>query len=183
MQEQMNQNNRDFQQSQSAPQLFDDVSRQQAVMVENTNPKRIIKEIILRLRGVVERPDGTIFKVSKAKMNDAGIENISYLLESYVNQNVILSHLEEQEIRNLILSLSDDLVDSLALNKKTWGIENSTDLDDISNSILINVYMCFKRALGQNEKNFLSKISIENISAGNRMPSMKKDSFWSKFKI
>jgi hypothetical protein len=43
--------------------------------------------------------------------------------------------------------------------------------------------MSLKRALGQNEKNFLSKISIENISGGMRLPQMKKESFWSKFKI
>jgi hypothetical protein len=183
MQNYLQQNQLDAQQSQNAPQLYESFQQNQAILVEQTNPNKIVNDILLRLRGVEKRPDGTIVRVSRPKVNNVGLENISFILKSQINQNIILSHLEEQEVRNLILSLSDDLVDALALNWREWGIKNKTDLDDINNCILVNIYMALKRALMQGEKNWLGKISIENISAGNRMPSMKKDSFWSKFKI
>jgi len=183
MQNQLQQNQIEAQQNMAAPQLYEQVQQQQAIMVEQTNPKRVIEDIMLRLRGVVKKPDGTEVQVSRPKMNKIGLENISYLLESFINQNVILSHLEETDVVRLMGVLSNDLVDSLALNWREWGITNKTDLDDINNSILLNVYMALKRALGQGEKNWLGKISIEQISGGQRLPKMKKESFWSKFTL
>lgn len=183
MQDAIQQGMYERQQSVSAPQLAEEMQRQQAVLVEQTNPKKIVEDVMLRLRGVERKGDGTLFAVATPKMNKIGLERIWFILESHINQNVILSHLEEEEIRHIILSLSDDLVDCLALNWRSFGIRDKTDLDDINNSVLCNIYFALKRAEGQNEKNWLGKISIENISAGNRFPSMKKESFWSKFKI
>lgn len=183
MQDSLQQGMYERQQAMSAPQLAEEMQRQQAVLVEQTNPKKIVEEIMLRLRGVERKMDGTLVQIAEPKMNRIGLERIGFILQGHINQNVILSHLEEKEIRNIILSLSDDLVDCLALNWRNFGIKDKTDLDDINNSVLCNIYFALKRAEGQNEKNWLGKISIENISAGNRFPPMKKDSFWSKFKI
>ena len=62
------------------------------------------------------------------------------------------------------------------------GIEKRTDLDTINNSILVNIYLSLKRAEHQGEKNWLKGITQENVSAGSRLPSFKKESFWSKFR-
>lgn len=183
MQNAMQQKQYENQQSINAPQLYEEMQRQQAVLVEQTNPKKIVEDIMLRLRGVERKPDGTIVRVAEAKMNEYGLGRIWFILESHINQNVILSHLDSEQIAPLMDVLSNDLVDSLSLNWRDFGIKNKTDLDDINNSILMNIYLALKRAEGQNEKNWLGKISIENISPGLRIPSMKKDSFWSKFKI
>ena len=40
-----------------------------------------------------------------------------------------------------------------------------------------------KRAEGQNEKNWLGKISIENISGSPRVPIQKREGWLSKFKL
>ena len=183
MQNAMQQKQYENQQSINAPQLYEEMQRQQAVLVEQTNPKRIVEDVMLRFRGVERKPDGTIVRVAESKMNEYGLGRIWFILESHINQNVILSHLDSEQIAPLMNVLSDDLVDSLSLNWRDFGIKNKTDLDDINNSILMNIYLALKRAEGQNEKNWLGKISIENISPGLRVPSMKKDSFWSKFKI
>ena len=58
-----------------------------------------------------------------------------------------------------------------------------TDLDTINDAVLVNIYLALKRVQGQNEKNWLSKISIENISGSSRMPMKKKESFWDKFRV
>jgi len=171
------------QQSAYAPQLYEQVQQQQAILVDQTNPKKIIKEITLRLRGMTENPDGTLTSIADPKLNKKGIDAVWFILDSHINQNVILSHLEAFEIRNIMESLQNDIVDSLSLNCKEYGIKNKTDLDDINNSILINIYLALKRAEGQNEKNWLSKISVENISGGYKLPSVKKEGFWNKFKL
>ena len=127
--------------------------------------------------------DGTEAEVSEPKLNKLGLGKIWFILESHINQNIILSHLDRDEIGKIMMGLSEDLVDNLALNCKNYGIIDKTDLDDINDSILMNVYASLKRAEGQNEKNWLSKISIENISGAPQMMGRKKEGFWSKFKL
>jgi hypothetical protein len=171
------------QQSAYAPQMFEQMQQSQAILVETTNPSKIVDSIMLRLRGLQRLPDGTEIKIAEPKVNKIGYEKIWFILDSHINQNIILSHLEEQNVSNIITSLGKDLVHVLTLNWKEWGIKDKNDLDAINNSILVNVFMALKRAEGQNEKNWLGKISLEHISGMPRLPQMKKDSFWSKFKL
>ena len=70
-----------------------------------------------------------------------------------------------------------NLVKSFSLNWKKYGIKDKTDLDTINNSILVNIFLALKRAEGQGEKNWLSKISVENISNVPRLPKAQKESF------
>jgi len=174
------------QSAQVAPQMFEQVQQAQAVLVEQTNPKKVIENIVLLLQGLRKLPGGKtekLSKYSKPKMNEKGIEKIAFILASHINQNVILSHLDSNQIGNIMKSVSEDLVDNLALNWKEYGIIDKTDLDDINNSVLVNIYMALKRAEGQNEKNWLGKISIEQISGMPRMPKQNKEGFWKKFRI
>lgn len=166
-----------------APQLHEQLQQTQAVLVEQTNPRKVVKEIILRLQGLEEMPDGTIRKWGEPIMNQQGVEKIKYLLESYINQNTILSHLDENQIRKIIITVGNDLVDDLTLNWKLYGIINKNDLDTINDTILINIYNALNRALGQNEKNWLGKITMETLTSGSRIQPPKKEGFWSKLKL
>ncbi len=183
MQEQLNQQQLDAQGMAYAPQLQEQVQQAQAVLVEQTNPKKVVELIMLRLQGKEKKPDGTVVLIATPKMNKEGIDNVWFILDSHINQNVILSHLQLREIQKIMESLSEDLVDDLALNWKRYGVEKKTDLDTINNSIMVNIYLALKRAEGQNEKNWLSKISVEQISGGRGIVAPKKESFWSKFRV
>lgn len=170
-------------QNANAPRMVEEFQQSQAVLVEQTNPKKVVRDIMLRLQGKMRVADGSEVEVSEPKLNKLGLGKIWFILESHINQNIILSHLDRDEIGKIMMGLSEDLVDNLALNCKNYGIIDKTDLDDINDSILMNVYASLKRAEGQNEKNWLSKISIENISGAPRMMGRKKEGFWSKFKL
>jgi len=183
MQEQLQGQQLDSQNIMYAPQMQEQVQQNQAVLVEQTNPKKIVEKIMLRLQGLKKDSQDRLIKVAEPKMNKEGIDNVWFILDSHINQNVILSHVDIKEIRSIMEVLQEDLVDDLALNWKRYGIEKKTDLDVINNSILVNVYLALKRAEGQNEKNWLGKISVEQISGRTGMIAPKKDSFWSKFKI
>ena len=166
-----------------APQLHEQVQQAQAVLVEQTNPKKVVESIMLRLRGLRKNPDGTETKIGEGKMNEIGIKEIWFKLDSFINQNVILSHLDKKEISNIMDALSKSLVLDLQLNWKLYGITKKTDLDAINDTVLLNIYMALKRAEGQGEKNWLGKISVEQISGAPRFPSAKKENFWSKFRL
>ena len=166
-----------------APQMMEQVQQSQAVLVEQTNPNKIVEAIMLRLRGRRKMDDGTEEEMGKPKMNEKGVEAMWFILDSHINQNIILSRLEPEQIGKIMDYLQMDLVDKLSLNMKEYGITDKTDLDDINNSVLVNIFMALKRAEGQNEKNWLSKISVEQITNAPRMPGKKSEGFWSKFKI
>jgi hypothetical protein len=183
MQEALQSQQIDAQSAMYAPQMMEQVQQSQAVLVEQTNPKKIVEKIMLRLQGKDQDSEGRLIQVAQPKMNKEGIDNIWFILDSHINQNIILSNVEIEEIRSLMDTLQEDLVDDLSLNWKRYGIEKKTDLDVINDSILINIYLALKRAQGQNEKNWLGKISVEQISGRGGMLSPKKESFWSKFKI
>lgn len=166
-----------------APQMAEQVQQTQAVLVEQTNPKKIVENIMLRLRGKRKLDNGSEEKIGEPKMNEKGIEAIWFILDSHINQNIIYSRLDIHQISQIMESISDDLVDDLALNWKRYEIKNKTDLDVINNSILVNIYLALKRAEGQNEKNWVGKISIENISGGGSIQKPKSEGFWSKFRL
>jgi len=167
----------------NAPMLQEQMHQSQSALVKQTDPKKIVKEIMLRLQGKEEKQDGTCIQIAEPKLNKDGIDNIWFILDSHINQNVILSHLNDKEIPKIMESLQSDVVDDLTLNWKSYGIKKKTDLDTINNSILINIFLALKRAEGQNEKNWLGKVSIENISNVGRMNPPKKGGFWSNFRL
>ena len=171
------------QQLPSMPQLHEQMQQNQAILVAQTDPKKIIKEIILRLEGKEELNDGSIIKVGDPLINEIGIRKIKFILDSHINDNVRLSHLERHDISRRMEILGSDLVDNLTLNNKLYGIKNKTDLDDINNAVLCNIFDVLKRAEGQGEKNWLGKISVEQISGGQRIAPPKKGGVWEKFKL
>lgn len=183
MQNALQQQQIDAQQMAYMPQLHEQAQQNQAVLVAQTDPKRVVKEIVLRLKGLEEKPDGSLIQVSQPKMNKEGIDNVIFMLDSHINDNIRLSHLTNDEIGHIMDSLQEDLVDDLTLNWRHYGIKRKTDLDSINNSILINVFNILKRAEGQNEKNWLGKISWENISGMQRLPQPKKESWLNKFRL
>jgi hypothetical protein len=165
------------------PQMYEQMQQNQAILVEQTDPKKVVKTIIMRLQGREERPDGTIVQWGKPKMNRAGIENFKYILDSFINQNTIFTHLDDKQISKIIIEVADMITDDLTLNWKAYGIINKTDLDTIHDTVIINIFNSLNRALGQNEKNWIKSFTVENVSNAPRLQSPKKEGFLSKFKL
>ncbi len=166
-----------------APQLRENMQQAQAVIIEQTNPKKHIKDIILYLQGL-EEIDGKVIRWGKPMMNETGIEHMKYILISMVNQGTILSHLEDFQIGKIMENFGNDLVDDLTINCQNYGIINKTDLDIINDTILITIYLALNRSLGQNEKNWLGRITVESLNSGVKGISPPRDGGWlSKFKL
>ena len=117
------------------------------------------------------------------EMSSGKIISFSKILKTIVTQNTILSHLENKEITKIMERVSEDITDDLALNWRAYGIKDKMMLDHIENAIILPSYFSLKRALKQNEKNWLGKITLENVSGGSRMSMPKKEGFWNKLKL
>lgn len=166
-----------------SPSMRDQMQQMQALLVSQVNPARVLQDIILKLAGLKEENDGNIVRMYEPIMNDVGLGRMSFMLGSILNQSSTLSHVEKEEISKLIIQFSDDLTDDLTLNWKKYGIRDKSLLDSIMDAITIPAYLALKRAQEQNEKNWLGKISVENISNAPRVPQPKKEGFLSKFKL
>ena len=155
----------------------------QAALVEQTNPVHVLEEVELKLGGFRQEYDGTFKKVSEPLMNKNGINRMLFLLSSIVNQNTILSHLEQEEIGRLIIQVSNDVIDDLVLNWKEYDIKDKILLDHIVDAVLFPSFMALKRAWKQNEKNWLNKTVVETITTAPRPIMQKKEGIFSKLRL
>lgn len=173
-----------------APQLMEQLEQRQAVLVEQTNPNKAVKEILLNIQALKELPDGRLVRkklpdgtLIEPRMNEKGVMKVEFVLTSFINQNTILTHLDDKQIAKWMIQVADDLTDDLTLSWREYGIKNKMDLDIIMDAVLNVIYCAYNRALGQNEKNWLKTMTMETVSSAPRIMAPKKESFWSKFKI
>lgn len=183
MQEALKKGEQNNQLVQLAPQMHAISEQLQSALVSQTNPKKVIEEIELILRNQERQPNGSIRVMGKAHMNDLGIHRMLLILRSAVNQNTILSHMEEDIINRIVLQIGDDIIDDLTLHWRKYGIDDKSTLDFIVNAVVFPVYSAYMRSFGQNEKNWLKGITVETISGGRSNLPEKRGGFFDKFKL
>lgn len=166
----------------NAMQMQENKQVVQAALIEQTNPLRVLEDIELKLKGKRKDYTGQVISWGEPIMNEMGINRMIFILSSVVNQNTILSHLEDKEINRLIIKIGDDIIDDLTLNWEIYGIKDKILLDYVVDALVIPSFMSLKRALEQNEKNWLNKTVVESITSSPRMPMQNKESFLSRFK-
>lgn len=183
MQQTLQQQQIDAQMAAQSPYMMQNFKENQAILVEQTNPQRVVEEIELTLKGLERKSDGTYRRRGEPLMNDFGVNSLFPLMKSLINQGTILSHYEKKEIMRIMKEISNKLADELMLNWKEYGIKDKSHLDTVFMVIVFPAYSAMNRALEQNEKNWLSKISVENITNSPKISNAKKESFWSKLKL
>ena len=163
--------------------MLSEFKQKQALLVEQTNPSKIVDSIMLGLEGKEEVSPGQFKRVGEPVLNEEGLSKIRFQLRSLINQSTVLSHLELEDVGRIAEQFGNNITDELTLNWKRYGIKDKAMLDSIHDAIVIPTFLALKRAEGQNEKNWLSKISVENISNAGRIEQPKKESIWEKFKL
>ena len=158
-------------------------------LVSQTNPDKVLFEIEMKLRGkkpfINEQgekewivPDGCYPLV-----NDSGINSFMTDASAVINQNTIMSNLKEDRISAIIISLSDTIINKIAMNWKEFNIKKS-DLDTIHNCIIVPSYMALNRAMNEGEKRFLktSVRAVESFTTNTKDPhsgsTSDKVKFW-----
>lgn len=164
-----------------APTMHDQMQQHQAVVIEQVNPRKVVEDIILELDGKERNEDGELVDIGQPLMNKDGLQMIKIKLRSIVNQNTIMSHLDDGDIRRLMYLLAANLRVDIGLNWRDYGISSRTLCDTIMDIVIMNAYTALKRAREQNEKNWLGRITVESIQSAKK--DAKKDGFLSKFKL
>jgi len=166
-----------------APQLQEQVMQAQAVLVAQTNPDKVLRDIILRLRGLREDFEGKYMREGPQLMNNKGISFVRFVLSTVLNQSTVLSHLEDHEIDRLIIYLHENITRDLAKNWRSYDVPDRETLNHIEAAIVVPAMLALKRALEQNEKNWLGRITVENIQGRPDMKPKKGESWYDKIKL
>lgn len=165
-----------------APQLQEQMDERKAVLIAETDPKKDIKELILEFRGLEER-DGKLVRTSEPILNDIGARKLSSLLRPIMSNNTRLARMKEVIVKKFTLGIIDDITLDLGVNWRSYGIKDRSAKDFIIDAIIILVYSILSRAEDQNEKNWLGKVSFENVGGTRYGSPEKKESWLDKFKI
>jgi len=165
------------------PQMQEQMAQSQAVLVEQTNPDKVLEEIILKLKGLKKQMDGSLIRVGEPLMNSLGVNRITLIMSSIINQNTILSDLERSEINNLTLSVSKNLLLDLAQHWREYEIKDRAMLNHIVATVIFPAFLSLRRAYLKGEKNWLKSFMTEIVSGRPSMNMPKKEGFWGKFKL
>lgn len=166
-------------------QMLNSMQAGQAMLVSQTSPAQTVERIMLRIRGLqYNKMTGHYEKVATPKMNQCGIDNIWFILDSHINDSIRFGRLKEEVIFKMVLDIGRSLRKDLALNWREYGIQRKTDLDIIMDSVLFNIYAYLTRADSQNEKNWIGKMTMEHLVPKSNIPTPKKEGgFLNKFKL
>lgn len=121
----------------------------------------VIYRIEMRLRGYRFSPVKKAWLASESGplMNEKGIACVSIFSESLLSHNIILSNYSERQIENMMLGISETIVNSLANNYWEWGLDKK-NLDLIYDIIHTPIYAALMRSVGGKEgKQIRSTIS------------------------
>lgn len=163
--------------------LKEQQAQSQAILVTETNPKKVVDQIELLLKNQQRMPNGQLVQLGPPHLSELGINRALFILRAMVTQGAILSHLEEKRINQLIIEIGDAVADDLAQHWRKYGIADKTMLDFVHNVIIFNVYLALMRSYGQNEKNWLKGITVETINTGRGSLPEKKGGFFDRFRL
>jgi len=126
-----------------------------------TDTRDLLSQLTMKLRSAVEY-DGKIIQIDQSLINEKGINQVMYSVESLANQKAIFSNLDDNEVRNVMNLFSDTLIRLLMIKRKEFEVRNFADAETITMSSIMTCYTIVKRAYGEGDKKFW-KGSVQEI--------------------
>lgn len=158
------------------------------------DPEQIKEDIVHQLKGeVFDYKDKKWIRQGNPLLNEKGVNGIATILLSVINRNILLSSLDDEDIRKFVIEVANNLTDDLTVNYEEYGIgENFPVLDHVIDLVKINVFAALSRAkagsdgIGATQK-FLTttqrfhETSVVNNQSPARNQQNNRSSFWNAF--
>lgn len=148
-----------------------------------TDPRKILYEMELKLRGLEETRKG-FEKVADPLMNDEGINSVMSCVASVVNQNTVFSNLKERQVKGLMQLLIDNVTSDLMSNWSRYGIKadnRNTIRDTIMQTVVGPSYLCLLRPAEEGERAFWKGAIGEHVMHNQNSASKAGQSKWNIF--
>jgi len=98
-------------------------SGHQSFMQELTNPVRILTNMELRLKRKQYDRLGNLITYGQPLLNNLGVADVRSIVESAVNQVMILSRIEKEEVREIGIQTAEALIDLLMTKYRLYEID------------------------------------------------------------
>lgn len=132
-----------------------------------------------------EKVQNKIEFYGKPLLNDKGINSIIGQIKSLVHRITIMSNMDEEEIRRIMLSFTDSMILDLMTNRTNYEIERSYDRTKILRMAFFVAYSCIKRSIYGDDKklwgtvhhemnNFITQQSAPNQSWYSKLNPFKR---------
>ena len=125
-----------------------------------TNVEPDIREIELLLQGKIMNK-GKIEQVSNPLCNKEGAFNMTRMMRAMVSQVMLMSNLEEEQVRVMAEELGYDVVEDLTFNKVRYEIIQPRAISTIVNIIVMKSIECGMSAMDNGTRQMLKKSIIE----------------------
>lgn len=142
-------------------------------ILEKTDPKFLVKELENLLLGKEEDENGVLVDTGEKKMNKKGAKSIISDVKSIVNQNTILSNLDEEHIQKEVIFLGDIIINKLSMRWKEYEIDKS-ELSSIVLLVCHTANCSLLRAWQNQERAWHRKMVHEQIFSGAGMQNQKQ---------
>lgn len=127
----------------------------QGSILELTDLENPISQIYNLLKGIDIDNNGNEVKTSAPLLNDTGIAAVLRLCRGSINRISSMSMYEDDEVRKIVMYLTDTLTKDLMVNHHAYGIINPTGRSQIVNVVITMAYATNKQAQENNMKRFL----------------------------
>lgn len=140
-----------------------------------TNVDNDILEAELLIQGKRLNMKGEEELVCQPLCNKEGAINMGIFMRSMVGRIMLMSNLEEDQIRILAEELGDNIIMDLTLNKKKYGITDTNNISKIRSIINWKAFSCAMSAMENGTRRMLRGTTMETTinTQGNAMKAGK----------
>ena len=148
------------------------------------DPSDILKELEYKLRGIIwDEELGKFIQARKPLANNEGINILMTIIESRINKILILSNLDEFDVKAIVIDCISNVIDLLFMRYEELGIKKE-HLSNVRGIIDDTIYVTLRRALNQGEREFLKTTEKRIESYVDRSaPQQQKKSLFNLFKL
>lgn len=109
------------------------------------NRKDPIESLVDALSGKWTSRDGNV-RQGRALMNQEGIDSIVRILASQLSQNIILTDLNEGEVKLMVKMIQGSVLYDLRLHYRDYDLVDTAQMSQVSAIVLSSVYAALKSA-------------------------------------
>lgn len=161
------------------------MQKMDSTIVLLTNPQNTLYRLELHLRNYRELPDGGIVQIpgTTPRLNEKGINDVMFILNSYVNPEVFMGHTEKDEIQRWIWFDFQTMRHMLWIQWREYEMNEKTR--EMDRQLILTVFInlikaSMNRTKEGGERSFWGKITHDyNIKSGD---GQKGDSLFDKAK-
>jgi len=151
-------------------------------IIRELDPKKVLDMIRHYLNGeIYDEEEGKYVRVFDPLMNEKGIGKYLSIVSAAVSSLVTFSNFKEDDIMKLTLYVCENALPILYVNYKEYGIQDKSNLNILSNQILVMTMAAFRKALGAGDRNVIGRTIQETISTrALDYPKEERKSFFAK---